>query len=187
MPCYGLASSTDTFPTDWCPTGHANPPHLQMPHSMTPLPPQTLWSRLWSRHWHSHRGRTFTVTVSVKPSARMTKDCSWTHSEAVTFTWKVTCRRMAAFSSGLWVTRVIALLLVFYPLPSLSSTPTSTCPVVHVQKLPLEGAVIPMPIFPPRTIDRNVQVFIVLIGMKLWLRLCLVPSPNVPSGLLTGV
>lgn len=159
---------------------------------MTPLPPQRLWSRLWSRHWHSHRGRTFTVTASLKPSARMTKDCSWTHSEAVTFTWKVTCRRMAAFGSGLWVTRVIALLFVGFFFLSLAQPlrypQPDTCPAVHVQQLPLEGAVVPMPIFLPRTIvDRNVQVFIVLISVKLQLRPCLVPSPNVPSGLLTGV
>lgn len=36
------------------------------------------------------QGRTRTVTVSVKPRARMTNDFSWMHSEAVTFTWKVT-------------------------------------------------------------------------------------------------
>lgn len=29
--------------------------------------------------------------MSVKPSARMVKDCSWMHSVAVTFTWKVIC------------------------------------------------------------------------------------------------
>lgn len=66
-------------------------PHLQTPHSIEPLPPQTLRSLLASRHWHSHWGRTRTVTVSVKPSARMVKDCSWMHSVAVTFTWKVIC------------------------------------------------------------------------------------------------
>lgn len=64
---------------------------MQMPHSTEPLPPQMLRSWFRSLHWHSHWGSMLTVTVSVKPSARMTKDCSWTHSVAVTFTWKVTC------------------------------------------------------------------------------------------------
>lgn len=66
-------------------------PHLQTPHSMEPLPPHRPWSCCWSRQWHLHWGRTCTVTVSVKPSARMSKDCPRMHSVAVTFTWKVTC------------------------------------------------------------------------------------------------
>lgn len=112
--CDGLAMSTssaDIFPEDRWTTSHVHTSHLQMPHSMEPLPLQRPCCRLWSRHWHSHWGRTFTVTVSVKPSARMIKDCSWMHSEAVTFTWKVTYKRMVEFSSGLRVTRVMALLL----------------------------------------------------------------------------
>lgn len=113
--------------------GHVHASHLQMPHSMEPLPLQRPCSRLWSRHWHSHWGRTFTVTVSVKPSARMTKDCSWMHLEAVTFTWKVTYKRMVEFCSGLWVTWVMALLLSL--LLSLSGIPTRylsscACPAV---------------------------------------------------------
>lgn len=71
------------------------PPHLQTPHSRKPLPPQSRRSRLMSRQWHSHWGTTCTVTVSVKPRARMRKDCSGTHSEAVTFTWKVICAERA--------------------------------------------------------------------------------------------
>lgn len=71
------------------------PPHLQTPHSRKPLPPQSRGSRLMSRQWHSHWGTTCTVTVSVKPRARMRKDCSGTHSEAVTFTWKVICAERA--------------------------------------------------------------------------------------------
>lgn len=80
--------------------GHLRPPHLQTPHSREPLPPQRPRFWLWSRHRHSHRGRTCTVTVSVKPSARMTKDCSWMHSVAVTRTWKVICREEWQCSGG---------------------------------------------------------------------------------------
>lgn len=76
------------------------PAHLQTPHSREPLPPQMPRFCVWSRHRHSHWGRTRTVTVSVKPSARMTKDCSWTHSVAVTRTWKVICRAEWQGSGG---------------------------------------------------------------------------------------
>lgn len=50
--------------------------YLQMPHSTEPLLLQWLRSRFLSLHWHSHWGSSLTVTVSVKPSARMTNDCS---------------------------------------------------------------------------------------------------------------
>lgn len=86
-------------------------PHLQTPHSMEPLPPQRPLFCLWSRHRHSHWGRTCTVTVSVKPSARMSKDCGWMHSVAVTFTWKVTCEDSGRTQAGTMGDRVSALLL----------------------------------------------------------------------------
>lgn len=56
-------------------------PHRQTPHSIEPLPPQTLRSLLPGIGTRTGEG-TRTVTVSVKPSARMVKDCSWMHSVA---------------------------------------------------------------------------------------------------------
>lgn len=87
-----------------------------------------------------------------------------------------------AFSSGLGVTRVVALLFLSFAQP-LRYVSGSACPAVAPR-----GRCHAMLIFLPRTIvDGNVQVFIVLIGVKLQLRARPVPSPNVPSGLLSGV
>ena len=82
--------------------GAGRRPHLQTPHSIEPLPPQMLPSLLASRHWHSHWGRTRTVTVSVKPSARMVKDCCWMHSVAVTFTFQCSCLEKPRDGGACW-------------------------------------------------------------------------------------